>query len=249
MKRLIAITAVSLLFSTGMTFASDKATPHWTYKGPAGPESWGGLSDKFATCGTGMAQSPIDISEVNGETSALRMSYHETALNIVNNGHTIQLNYAAGSKLYSAGQEYDLLQLHFHSTSEHTVDGKYFPLEMHLVHQASDGTLAVVGVMFQEGAENVELAKIWNNMPKKANGKFTSEMTVSAAGLLPEDQSYTRYAGSLTTPPCSEGVKWHVMKSPLTISKGQIAEFLSIIHENNRPIQPLNGRKLREYTP
>ncbi|PHQ94334.1 MAG: carbonate dehydratase [Pseudoalteromonas sp.] len=158
-----------------------------------------------------------------------------------------ELNYAAGSSLQSEGAEYDLLQFHFHSPSEHTLNGKSFPLEVHFVHKAQDGTLAVVGVMFEEGAENAELAKIWKDMPKAANDVTTSDVTVNAGNLLPVDQTVIRYAGSLTTPPCSEGVKWHVMTSPIEVSKEQVEKFLSTVPANNRPLQPLNDRSFKTH--
>jgi len=249
MKKSFIVTVMTFLFSTGMAFASGSNTVHWGYKGPGSPENWGTISPAYATCGVGTEQSPIDISQEDGVTDAVQTNYSATALNVLNNGHTIQLNYAAGSTLQSAGQHYDLLQLHFHSPSEHTINGKSYPLEMHLVHKAQDGTLAVVGVMFEEGAENAELAKIWQDMPKKANDVVTSSTQVDANNLLPANQAFTRYDGSLTTPPCSEGVKWHVMSSPLQVSKKQVKEFLSRVHENARPVQPLNGRKLLKHTP
>ncbi len=247
MKKLILSTATVLILSTGMVYASGENSSHWGYEGHGGPENWGKLSPEYATCGTGKAQSPIDISGQSGDTDAIKTFYNETPVNILNNGHTIQLNFAAGSRLQSAGQDYKLLQLHFHSSSEHTIDGKSYPLEMHLVHQSADGTLAVVGVMFEKGAENTELAKIWDNMPEKAGGVITSENTVDVNKLIPDMRTYTRYDGSLTTPPCSEGVKWHVLTTPLEMSEDQVGKFLSTVHKNNRPVQPLNGRKLLEY--
>jgi len=246
MKKFIIITVSTFLMFHSAAFGSDEKAPHWTYEGAAGPAHWGSLSEKFAACDAGLTQSPIDISKENGTTSAIRTDYKGTNLDLVNNGHTIQLNYSGGSKLYSDGQEYDLLQLHFHAPSEHTVNGHHYPLEMHLVHKAANGSLAVVAVMFEEGAENAELAKIWKNIPAHAHGVFKSDAKVTAAGLLPAHQTYTKYSGSLTTPPCSEGVAWHVLTTPMQLSKDQIKAFRAIIHDNNRPIQPLNGRQLIE---
>ncbi len=243
-KLFIAATA-TILLSTGAAYASDESKPQWGYTGKAGPEHWGSLSPEFATCSTGKEQSPIDVP--NAEGGAVKTNYNDTKVNVVNNGHTIQLNYAAGSSLQSEGAEYDLLQFHFHSPSEHTLNGKSFPLEVHFVHKAQDGTLAVVGVMFEEGAENAELAKIWKDMPKAANEVTTSDVTVNAGNLLPVDQTVIRYAGSLTTPPCSEGVKWHVMTSPIEASKEQVEKFLSTVPANNRPLQPLNDRSFKKH--
>lgn len=247
MQKLFILTATVMMLSAGTAYAFEGTSPHWGYAGHGGPENWGKLSPEFATCSAGKAQSPIDIAGQSGDTTAFMTHYSETDVNIVNNGHTIQLNYAPGSILHSAGHKYKLLQLHFHSSSEHTVNGKSYPLEMHLVHKSATGTLAVVGVMFEQGAENAELAKIWNHMPEKANDVFTSDVMVNASNLLPDNRSYTRYDGSLTTPPCSEGVKWHVLTTPLQLSKAQIGKFRAIIHDNNRPVQPLNGRKLSQF--
>ncbi|MCF6214996.1 MAG: carbonic anhydrase family protein [Emcibacter sp.] len=241
-KFFIAATA-TILLSSGAAYASGADKAQWGYTGKGGPEHWGSLSPEFATCSTGKEQSPIDVP--NAEGGAVKTNYNDTKMNVVNNGHTIQLNYAAGSTLQSEGAEYDLLQFHFHSPSEHTLEGKSFPLEVHFVHKAQNGTLAVVGVMFEEGAENAELAKIWKNMPEKANEVITSDVTVNAGNLLPVDQTVIRYAGSLTTPPCSEGVKWHVMTSPIEVSKEQVEKFLSTVPANNRPLQPLNDRSFK----
>ncbi len=248
MRKFLIFTTTALMLSAGTAFASGDKAPHWDYStGHGGPENWGKLSAEFATCSTGQAQSPIDITKASGERSGIETLYQPTVVDVVNNGHTIQLNYAPGSKLQSAGQDYQLLQLHFHSSSEHTVQGKSYPLEMHLVHKAADGTLAVVGVMFEPGAANGELAKIWNHMPVKAGEVVILTDMVDAGKLLPENRDFVGYDGSLTTPPCSEGVKWHVLTTPLSLSPEQIAQFRAVIQDNNRPIQPLNGRKLSQH--
>jgi len=244
MRKIVFATVATALFSGGMVFASDTSALQWTYKGHAGPEQWGDLAPQYATCGTGKAQSPIDITTAQDRASAITTHYRETAVDVVNNGHTIQLNYAPGSTLVSAGVEYSLLQLHFHSPSEHTVNGKSFPVEMHLVHKSAEGGLAVVGVMFDEGAANADLGKIWSQMPDHAGGVLKSDMLVNAANLLPNERAFTGYDGSLTTPPCSEGVKWHVLDGSLQASAEQIAQFKAQIGENNRPTQPLNERLL-----
>jgi carbonic anhydrase len=233
------------------------ATPHWSYGEEHGPAEWGELCPEFATCATGRSQSPIDISGAPNATlpaiatsyapAQLRIVHHEHQADVVNNGHTVQVNYPKGSTLTVDGQTYELLQYHFHSPSEHTLQGRHFPMEMHLVHKSADGKLAVVGVFIDEGAANSAFDPVWANLPTEKGLEIHHEhVLVDVDELLPPKnaRSTYRYDGSLTTPPCSEGVKWLVMATPVALSKGQIAAFRAIIHDNNRPTQPLNGRKI-----
>ena len=172
--------------------------------------------------------------------------------NVVNNGHTIQFNYQPGSSITIGGKRYDLLQFHFHSPSENTVDGQPYPLEMHLVHKSADGRLAVVGVFFQAGRDsgghggdgNDSLANVFGALPGKSGLTLTGNADINAADLLPRDRGYYHFMGSLTTPPCSEGVGWFVMRSPLEISPKQLARFQTIFDNNARPVQPWNKRIL-----
>jgi carbonic anhydrase len=242
------ISGVLFVLSGATVFAADTSAPHWSYSGHDGPEHWGDLSSKFHACSTGRSQSPIDITRIGGSTDGIVTSYGPTAVDLVNNGHTIQQNYEPGSTMISEGNEYELLQFHFHSPSEHTIEGKYFPLEMHLVHKDAEGRLAVVGVMFNEGRENPDLASLWEHMPESANTSYGSSDLVNASNLLPSSLSFVRYNGSLTTPPCSEGVRWHVVTEPLEASAAQIDKFLSVVQENNRPVQARNQRLLEKHT-
>ena len=232
--------AGALLFGTGAY-----AQPHWGYEGEHGPEHWGSLDPGFAVCSNGREQSPIDLTGAEpGALSEIVFEYAPSPISILNNGHTIQVDYQAGSGLVLDGARYGLVQFHFHHRSEHTVDGADFPLEMHLVHADADGALAVVGVLVEEGGANEALAPVFRQMPGEAGPAAMVEGTVDAAALLPGRRTTWRYAGSLTTPPCSEGVSWLVMTEPVTASRGQIEAFKALFPVNNRPVQPLNGRRL-----
>ena len=232
--------AGALLFGTGAY-----AQPHWGYEGEHGPEHWGSLDPGFAVCSNGREQSPIDLTGAErGALSEIVFEYGPSPISILNNGHTIQVDYQAGSGLVLDGARYGLVQFHFHHRSEHTVDGADFPLEMHLVHADADGALAVVGVLVEEGGANEALAPVFRQMPGEAGPAAMVEGTVDAAALLPGRRTTWRYAGSLTTPPCSEGVSWLVMTEPVTASRGQIEAFKALFPVNNRPVQPLNGRRL-----
>lgn len=219
--------------------------PHWSYHGNEGPENWGKIAAEFATCSAGKNQSPIDISGVaEAELKSIEFNYQDSPLKLINNGHTIQVNVAPGSTISVNGHEYQLAQFHFHSPSEHTVEAKSFPLEAHFVHKDKAGNLAVVGVLLKEGAENAALAPVWANMPGEVGKeKSVDGVTVSAKALLPSKPEYYRYSGSLTTPPCSEGVTWLVMTEPMEVSKAQVEKFHSLMGgDTNRPVQPVNAR-------
>ncbi|MGY5450302.1 carbonic anhydrase [Agarivorans sp. MS3-6] len=227
--------------------ASDSAEP-WGYSGHQGPEHWGELAPEFARCSSGKNQSPIDISQTTkGDLAKLEANYEVAGEKILNNGHSIQVNYAPGSYVSLAGQQFELKQFHFHSPSENTVKGQSFPLEAHFVHADAQGQLAVVALMFTQGEANKELAKAWAQLPLEAGDKATLTAPVSAAALWPANQDYYRFNGSLTTPPCSEGVTWLVLKTPVSASKQQIVDFTAVMgHNNNRPVQPLNARLIVE---
>ena len=220
--------------------------PHWSYSGEDGPEFWGNLSSDFAVCGTGVEQSPIDLTGASdADLADIIFNYSTSDLTVLNNGHTIQANYDSGSSIDLDGEMFNLLQFHMHAASEHTLNGEYFPLEIHLVHQAESGQLAVVGIIVKEGDANDALSPLWENLPsEKSDAMAVAGSTIDAAGFLPEDQSSFRYMGSLTTPPCSEQVRWHVLTTPITMSADQIAMFTGIYDRNNRPVQALNAREL-----
>lgn len=227
--------------------------PHWSYEGEAGPAHWGTLSAKWSPCGEGKSQSPIDIDQtMKAELPEMRASFKPVQLKIIhhahmadaiNNGHTVQVNYTEGDVLSIGDEQFQLLQYHFHSPSEHTVGGKHYPMEMHMVHKSTEGKLAVVGVFIEEGQHLPAFDPIWSNLPKSQGTENHFEsVTVDVNSLLPVSTTTYRYDGSLTTPPCSEGVKWIIMTTPIQLSAQQIGSFQNIIRGNNRPVQPLNGR-------
>ena len=233
---------VSILFSlVPSVFA---AGAHWGYTGHEAPEHWGELSEAYSLCGTGVNQSPIDLTGfIEADLKPLDIQYQAGGQQVVNNGHSIQVNYAPGSSLTIEGRTYELKQFHFHNPSENTINGEFYPLEMHLVHVDDNGKIAVIGVMFSEGEANAELDKVWSIMPREHGQKVDASGAIDANALLPESADYYRFNGSLTTPPCTEGVTWVVMKSPLTVSKEQIEAFAHVMHHpNNRPVQPVNAR-------
>ena len=241
--------------STSKAAVPAPKTPHWSYGAEHGPAQWGELCPEFSACGDGRSQSPIDITgaasaklpalATSYQPAELRIVHHEHQADVVNNGHTVQVNYPGGSTLSVDGQTFDLLQYHFHSPSEHTVEGTRFPMEMHLVHKSADGKLAVVGAFIAEGEANAAFEPVWANLPKEKGTEVHHEhVQVDVDALLPLDRTTYRYDGSLTTPPCSEGVKWIVLATPIALSPQQIAAFRAIVKDNNRPTQPLNGRKI-----
>ncbi len=227
--------------------AGDGHDSGWGYTGHAGPEHWANISKEFALCGKGKEQSPINISGAKtSNLPVIQFDYKPDSLEILNNGHTIQVNHAAGSSITVGGEKYELLQFHFHTPSENIVGGKAFPKEMHLVHKSAKGQLAVVGVFAKAGNKNTALDKIWEHMPSKVGDKkMVASISVNAAELLPADRSYYSFNGSLTTPPCSEGVKWMVLKTPIEASNAQIKQFTKVIGSNARPVQPIHARELR----
>lgn len=242
-KSNIAILVTTLLLSANV-MAAGKA--HWKYSGDEGPEHWGELDNSYTTCSTGKNQSPINLTNmIEGELPALNFNYKAGGNEVINNGHTIQVNYSSGSTINIGKRSFELKQFHFHSPSENTIKGHSFPMEAHFVHADADGNLAVLAIMFELGEHNAELEKAWAHMPENEAGEHALSNTVDANMLLPLDHDYYRFNGSLTTPPCSEGVNWFVMKHFDTASQEQIDKFTHIMHHaNNRPVQPVNAREV-----
>jgi carbonic anhydrase len=224
--------------------------PHWTYgkNDASGPAHWGDLSANFSVCEKGMEQSPIDVKNATYSVVAPKLTWHyQTAgLAIENNGHTIQSNIKSGDNFITIdGEKYTLAQFHFHNPSEHRFAGTPSELELHFVHKNAQGKLAVVGVMINEaaGKENVAFKPIWDHLPRELNSKAAKEVDFKLTSVLPAKKDYVHYKGSLTTPPCSEGVRWFVLKEPVTMSSGQVEMYSSIFDGiTNRPVQPLQGR-------
>ncbi len=217
---------------------------HWGYSGDAGPARWGSMSADYDLCSAGRMQSPVDITEgLVADGPDITFNYAATGLTIGNNGHTVQVDYGEGSQIEIAGRRFDLLQLHFHTPSEHLIDGASFPMEMHLVHKDANGALAVVGVMFEAGASNLALSEIWHHLPQHPGAaEQVSGVVINARDFLPAGQGYHHYKGSLTTPPCTEGVNWFVLDQPLLADAGQVAQFVNIIGDNARPAQTTHNR-------
>lgn len=219
-------------------------TVHWGYSGQEAPERWGTLSSEFSLCGTGKNQSPVNIhNALKTHHSKLKLHYSAGKQTIVNNGHTIQVTVMPGNTLELDDEKYTLKQFHFHTPSENEIEGKRYPLEVHFVYQDKDDALAVVAVMFNEGKQNEELATLWRQMPVNVGTSNTLFSPIDIRALLPEIFNYYRFSGSLTTPPCTEGVTWLVLDAMSTVSAEQVKQFESVLHHtNNRPLQPLNGR-------
>jgi carbonic anhydrase len=230
------------------TNKADAHEVHWAYEGKEGPENWGKLKSDFATCDSGRNQSPINIEEtIDAPLKPLKGIQKNAVKEIFNNGHTVQANFKQGNMLLLDNVGYQMKQVHFHAPSENTIHGQSFPLEAHFVHADSKGNLAVIGVMFKEGAANAGLEKLWQQMPKEVSAPFPLKAKVTASELMPDNRDYFRFSGSLTTPPCSEGVRWILLKTPMTASKAQIEAFEAAVkHHNNRPVQAMNGRVVVE---
>ncbi|MFT5470055.1 MAG: carbonic anhydrase [Verrucomicrobiales bacterium] len=229
-------------------FAADNKHADWSYDGETGPEFWGDLDPAYALCRDGVEQSPINLIANSRRTNQpLEIHWGASGLNLVNNGHTVQQNYDEGSFVNFGGVRYNLLQFHFHRRSEHTIHGDHSAMEAHFVHASEDGQLLVVGVMLDRSIRaNPFLKSFWDQLPTE-NGEIVVNpgLTISAAAILPEnlDEVY-HYAGSLTTPPGSEGVKWFIFREPVKVSGSQIARFSKMFPNNFRPIQELNDREV-----
>ena len=239
-KRMSAVTAALTLLA-GNVWASGG---HWGYTDAIAPEHWGSLDPAYALCDTGVNQSPINLTDfIESELEPIRFNYTGLVTEIVHNGHTVQAKYTAGSTITVNGHTFSLKQFHFHTPAENLINGERFQMEAHFVHADPDGNLAVIAVMYNIGEENAELNKIWRQMPDEAGQGAGMSSQVRADYLLPEKKEYYRFNGSLTTPPCTEGVLWLVMKDPVSVSEAQVRQLAEALgHPNNRPVQPVNAR-------
>jgi carbonic anhydrase len=226
--------------------AAEKA-PHWEYRGKHGPAHWAELGPEFQGCALGRAQSPIDIRNAQkADLPALQFTYGRVAPSIVNNGHTIQVNVKPGQSVRVGDNAYELLQFHFHTPSEERINGKASAMVAHFVHRNAEGRLAVVGVLIEAGKANPGFESILSHLPAQAGETLTVDgLEIDLASLLPAEQRYYEFDGSLTTPPCSENVRWMVMTKPVTVSRAAIQRFRKLYQDNARPVQPLNGRVVR----
>lgn len=221
--------------------------PHWSYSGSTGPAYWAELSPEYRTCRTGQRQSPIDIRNgIKVDQEALQIHYKPSFFQILDNGHTIQVKYGAGSTLTVMGRTYELVQFHFHHPSEERVNGKSFDLDAHLVHRDSEGRLAVLAVLFNVGKESQVIQTLWNDLPLEENIEYQPQSSIQIADLLPSNLKYFSYMGSLTRPPCTEGVLWIVLMQPVELSAYQLSVFTHFYPNNARPVQNTAGRTIKE---
>ena len=225
--------------------APGHAASHWTYNGPAGPQTWGGMKPEFTLCGNGQRQSPIDIrGGLAVDLDPVKFDYQSARFGVIDNGHTVQANIAPGSAIEIGGKRFDLVQLHFHRPSEERIDGRQFEMSLHLVHKDDQGRLAVVAVLMDKGQAQPAVQKVWNSLPLEKGEERAARTPLELAELLPTDRRYYTYMGSLTTPPCSEGVQWVVMRQPVTMSPEQIELFARMYPMNARPVQQVSGRRI-----
>ncbi|MFN3716471.1 MAG: carbonic anhydrase [Thiobacillus sp.] len=232
-----------------ISLAAGAEAPHWAYDGPQGARHWAELDKNYTECRLGHAQSPIDIqsAKIDKDAPALEFSYQARPLVIVNNGHTVQVDETGAGALTIGGHAYQIAQFHFHTPSEERIRGRAYDMVAHLVHKDDAGKLAVVAVLFKLGRENTALKPVLDNMPLGAGPAHTvAGLSFNPADLLPGKRGYYHFQGSLTTPPCTEGVSWYVLSTPVELSRAQLAQFRTLYKHNARPLQPANGREITE---
>jgi len=218
------------------------STIHWTYQGEEGPLHWGELDPSYTACADGSAQTPINITAWQSKAlKNIRFDYHEGHGTVVNNGHTVQLNAEEGQSIKIDNKVYPFAQIHFHTPSEHEINGKHYPLEVHFVHKTENDELAVVGIFVTEGPNHNHA---WDGFVEALEAADATTVEVNWSAMLPTNRQTLRYAGSLTTPPCTEGVAWNLFTTPVQLDREQINQFVNTYNGNMRPVQPQNGRKV-----
>ncbi len=247
-----AVVIVASVALTGCATKSDGegSTEKWGYTGSIGPENWGKLSASFAACSQGTEQSPIDIvsgAAVSGPSTP-RIMYQSSESTVTNDGHTVWASATGPNVVSDDGKTYDLIDMHFHSESEHTLDGVSEPLELHFMNKSSDGSMVAVAVFARVGADNWA-AQSFVDASNGGEGETTSKSTtINWAHLLPTVQDSYVYQGSLTTPPCTEGVKWVVLRTPIEFSAEQMDTLQKAFKGNNRPSQPVGSREIIQWS-
>jgi len=247
-NHLLRATFCALLLAAASTAQQPPPEHTWDYSNLHGPSHWGDLSPEFAACSHGHHQSPIDIrNPQKADLPPLQFDYKPSPLDIIDNGHTIMINYAPGSFLSVGGERYELKQFHFHRPSEEKIKGKGFAMTVHLVHANPRGKLAVVAVLLKQGEDNPLVHELWSSMPtEKDKEEYLNNIQIDPDGLLPADRSYYTLSGSLTTPPCTEDVTWYVLKHSVTVTAAEIDQFSKLYRNDARPTQPLYDRVVLE---
>ncbi|MGC2401943.1 MAG: carbonic anhydrase family protein [Acidobacteriaceae bacterium] len=242
-----AVTFAAIIAVACASAEGQKPVAHWTYDGDDSPQHWGALDPAFATCQSGREQSPIDIEDAQSATlDPIQFHYQDSSSTILDNGHTIMVKVAPGNSITIGGHVYNLLQFHFHHPGEEEIHSQAAPMVIHLVHADSEGKIAVIAVELKAGDSNAAIQSVWDHVSKQGAVDVSPQsLTINPANLLPDNRSYYTYMGSLTTPPCTEGVTWLVIKSPLPASTDELAFFAERYPMNARPLQPLNGRIIR----
>jgi carbonic anhydrase len=220
---------------------------HWDYTGSAGPDAWGRMQPEYSKCANGTRQSPIDIrGGISVDLEPIKFDYRPSAFSVIDNGHTVQVNVEPGNSITITGRRYELQQFHFHRPSEERINGRQYDMVVHLVHKDVDGRVAVVAVLLDRGSAQAIVQSVWNNLPLEKGDEVHAGTRIDLSQLLPEDKRYYTYMGSMTTPPCSEGVLWMVMKQPVGVSVDQVSIFSRLYPMNARPIQQADGRLIKE---
>lgn len=257
-RAFIALTSAAVLggvaaacSSTSHSVEAHSATPHWSYSGETGPSHWGSLTSAYSVCSTGTDQSPINIasSDISGTPSPLALvtlQYRPVSGTALDNGHTLQVNVEPGCTAMVDGTHYELRQFHYHTPSDHTFDGQHRIVEWHFVHESADKNLAVVAVLVDQGAPNAALTPLLSAPPTKTGTQRSLTTPLDVAAMMPGNLDALRYQGSLSTPPCTEGVRWIVLRTPISMSSQQVGAVRDVLNNNDRPVQPLNGRSLQQ---
>lgn len=241
----MAVLIGCLLASSATVYAADEKAAHWGYAGKTGPSHWSELGAAFASCKMGKQQSPVDIRPgKEARLAPIAFQYVPAIGEIVNTGHSVQVNLNDAGTIGLPSGDCKLVQFHFHTPSEETINGKTYPLVVHLVHQNQDGKLAVIAILFKLGKENATLKQVFDALPAEEGEKHALSGPIDLTAALPKQRGYYAYIGSLTTPPCTEGVHWTVLRQPNEISSQQLASFRNLYSMNARPVQPLNGRAI-----
>ena len=244
----IVLSACAVLVLSMHSVDSIASDTPWSYSGLKGPSHWGQLDPSYSLCGNGSEQSPVDVTNtVSAVLPGIEFNYNATGNQIENNGHFVKINYKTGSSIVIDDAEYKLVQSHFHTPAEHTINNKAFPMEVQHYHNNKAGDQLVISALFMAGEENKALHHSWLKLLSQKHARHLLYREISPVELLPENREYYRLQGSLTIPPCTENITWIIMKHPVTASREQIQELHKTIYaDNNRPVQPLNKRHIQE---